>query len=143
MNEAYLMVHCVTWYLRTAHEWALVLVLVWELLVWLPCCVGDASGFLSSPPGVGGASFLGGILSLMASSPFASANDVILWFGEKPCSAENINDFYQLSSQVTKWEMKYPINSLSNKIYSVSYKTLLLKSSEVIRWTALYYVVLT
>jgi hypothetical protein len=23
----------------------------------------------------------------MASSPFASANDVILWFGEKPCRA--------------------------------------------------------
>jgi hypothetical protein len=86
-QEAYLMVHCVTWYLRTAHEWALVL--VWELLFWLPCCVVDTTDFLSSAPGVGGASFLGGILSLMASSPFASANDVILWFGEKPCRAVN------------------------------------------------------
>lgn len=92
IQGAYLMVHCVTWYLRTAHEWALVL--VWELLVWLPCCVGDTTDFLSSPPGVGGASFLGGILSLMASSPFASANDVILWFGEKPCRAADIIGFH-------------------------------------------------
>jgi hypothetical protein len=42
----------------------------------------------SSLTGVGGASFRGGILSFIASRPFASAKDVILWFGEKPCSAE-------------------------------------------------------
>jgi hypothetical protein len=114
VDEAYLMVHCVTWYLRTAHEWALVL--VWELLVWLPCCVGDTTGFLSSPPGVGGASFLGGILSLIASSPFASANDVILWFGEKPCRAENIKGFHYVSSQIIKWQIHGIQSSLSNKI---------------------------
>ena len=112
-QEAYLMVHCVTWYLRTAHEWALVL--VWELLFWLPCCVGDTTGFLSSPPGVGGASFLGGILSLMASSPFASANDVILWFGEKPCRAVGYKNFHCTSQysqsekstvQSNVWQLK-------------------------------------
>ena len=112
-QEAYLKVHCVTWYLRTAHEWALVL--VWELLFWLPCCDGDTTDFLSSPPGVGGASFLGGILSLMASSPFASANDVILWFGEKPCravDAENVHCTLQYSQseksikQSTVWAVK-------------------------------------
>lgn len=37
--------------------------------------------------GVVGTSFRGGIRSLIASSPLASANDVILWFDEKPCSA--------------------------------------------------------
>lgn len=42
----------------------------------------------SSPLGVGGASLRGGIRSLIASSPFASANERILWFGEKPCRAE-------------------------------------------------------
>lgn len=47
---------------------------------------GLITGF-SSLTGVGGASCLGGILSLIASSPFASANDVILWFGEKPWRA--------------------------------------------------------
>lgn len=36
----------------------------------------------------GGVSLRGGILSLIASRPFASANEVILWLGEKPCSAE-------------------------------------------------------
>lgn len=41
-----------------------------------------------SSDGVGGASLRGGMRSLMASRPFASANDVILWFGEKPCKAE-------------------------------------------------------
>lgn len=35
----------------------------------------------------GGVSLRGGILSLIASRPFASANEVILWLGEKPCSA--------------------------------------------------------
>ena len=39
--------------------------------------------------GGGGASFLGGILSFMASRPLASANEVILWLGEKPAIAEN------------------------------------------------------
>lgn len=33
------------------------------------------------------ASFRGGIRSLIASNPFASANEVILWFGENPWSA--------------------------------------------------------
>lgn len=37
--------------------------------------------------GVGVVSRLGGIRSLIASSPLASANDVILWLGEKPCRA--------------------------------------------------------
>lgn len=36
----------------------------------------------------GGVSLRGGILSLIASRPFASANEVILWLGEKPCSAK-------------------------------------------------------
>lgn len=46
----------------------------------------DVPGW-SSLTGVGGASFRGGIRSFIASRPFASANDVILWFGEKPWSA--------------------------------------------------------
>uniref|UniRef100_A0A182J1E9 Uncharacterized protein n=1 Tax=Anopheles atroparvus TaxID=41427 RepID=A0A182J1E9_ANOAO len=37
--------------------------------------------------GVGVVSRRGGIRSLIASRPFASANEVILWLGEKPCSA--------------------------------------------------------
>lgn len=37
--------------------------------------------------GVGVVSRLGGIRSLIASRPLASANDVILWLGEKPCKA--------------------------------------------------------
>lgn len=37
--------------------------------------------------GVGVVSRLGGIRSLIASRPLASANDVILWLGEKPCRA--------------------------------------------------------
>lgn len=36
----------------------------------------------------GGVSLRGGIRSLIASRPLASANDVILWLGENPCSAE-------------------------------------------------------
>lgn len=48
---------------------------------------GAEGGGFSSDAGVGGASLRGGILSLMASSPLASANDVILWFGENPWSA--------------------------------------------------------
>lgn len=50
--------------------------------------VEDDGGGRSSAAGDGGASFLGGIRSLIASRPLASANDVILWFGEKPCKAE-------------------------------------------------------
>jgi hypothetical protein len=40
-----------------------------------------------SSEGVGGASLRGGIRSLMASKPLASANEAILWLGEKPWSA--------------------------------------------------------
>lgn len=47
----------------------------------------EADNGLSSD-GVGGASLRGGMRSLIASRPFASANDVILWFGENPCNAE-------------------------------------------------------
>jgi len=51
----------------------------------------------------------------MASSPFASANDVILWFGEKPCravDAKNVHCTSQHSQseksivQSTVWEVK-------------------------------------
>lgn len=49
---------------------------------------GTEGGGFSSDTGVGGASLRGGILSLIASRPLASANDVILWFGENPCRAE-------------------------------------------------------
>lgn len=41
-----------------------------------------------SSDGVGGASLRGGMRSFIASRPFASANDVILWLGEKPCRAK-------------------------------------------------------
>ncbi len=44
------------------------------------------AGFSSK--GEGGASFRGGIRSLIASKPLASANDVILWLGEKPWRAK-------------------------------------------------------
>lgn len=50
----------------------------------------DGGGF-SSDAGVGGASFRGGMRSLIASNPFASANDVILWLGENPWSAVQLN----------------------------------------------------
>lgn len=67
--------------------------------------VVDGDGDLSSVTGVtgvvddvamldgehwldGGVSLRGGILSLIASRPFASANEVILWLGEKPWSAK-------------------------------------------------------
>lgn len=48
----------------------------------------EDGGGLSSAAGDGGASFLGGIRSLIASRPLASANDVILWLGENPWRAE-------------------------------------------------------
>jgi len=35
----------------------------------------------------GGVSLRGGIRSLIASRPLASANEVILWLGENPCNA--------------------------------------------------------
>lgn len=38
----------------------------------------------------GGVSLRGGILSFIASRPLASANEVILWLGEKPCSAKTL-----------------------------------------------------
>lgn len=48
--------------------------------------------FASSPAvdrdGGGGASLRGGILSFIASKPFASSKDVILWFGENPAIAK-------------------------------------------------------
>jgi len=73
---------------------------------------------LSSPPGVGGASFLGGILSLMASSPFASANDVILWFGEKPCRAVDAKNVYctlqySQSEKSTVWSTVWAVKGYS------------------------------
>lgn len=72
------------------HEWG------WGVLCSRFSGVVAAGGFItgfSSFTGVGGASFRGGILSFMASSPFASANDVILWFGEKPWSAKSHDNF--------------------------------------------------
>ena len=49
----------------------------------------EAVEFPSAASGVvGAASFRGGILSLTKSRPFASENEVILWFGENPVSAE-------------------------------------------------------
>lgn len=56
--------------------------------MWLAALVFESAfGEVFSSLGVNGASFLGGILSLIASNPFASANDVILWLGENPCKA--------------------------------------------------------
>uniref|UniRef100_A0A182QEW1 Uncharacterized protein n=1 Tax=Anopheles farauti TaxID=69004 RepID=A0A182QEW1_9DIPT len=49
--------------------------------------LGAASDIGFSSLGVGVVSRRGGIRSLIASSPFASANEVILWLGEKPCRA--------------------------------------------------------
>lgn len=45
----------------------------------------------------GGVSLRGGILSLIASRPFASANEVILWLGEKPCSAIILTEYLSLN----------------------------------------------
>lgn len=53
---------------------------------WLAPC-DPCISFCGSSLGVGGASFRGGIRSLMASRPFASANEAILWLGENPCNA--------------------------------------------------------
>lgn len=47
---------------------------------------GDEALELAACSG-GGPSLRGGMRSLIASSPFASSNDVILWVGEKPCRA--------------------------------------------------------
>lgn len=47
---------------------------------------GDEAAELAACSG-GGPSLRGGMRSLIASRPFASSNDVILWVGEKPCSA--------------------------------------------------------
>lgn len=61
-------------------------------VLWSRLSPAGAGGFItgfSSFTGVGGASFRGGILSFIASRPFASANEVILWLGEKPCRAAN------------------------------------------------------
>lgn len=49
-----------------------------------------AAGDDATGCGMAGASFRGGMRSFMASNPLASANDVILWFGEKPAIAANI-----------------------------------------------------
>lgn len=54
----------------------------------LPSTFSAVAGFSSD--GVGGASLRGGMRSLIASSPLASANDAILWFGENPCNAANV-----------------------------------------------------
>lgn len=62
-------------YLSVAHECALDCVWLWS------CGVSSA--------GDGGASFRGGMRSLIASKPLASAKLVILWFGENPCNAAN------------------------------------------------------
>lgn len=75
------------------HEWG------WGVHGSRLSAVAVAGGFItgfSSFTGVGGASFRGGILSFIASSPFASANDVILWFGEKPWSAKIQSYFYYI-----------------------------------------------
>lgn len=70
------------------------------------CCAGAQEWLVSfaaattglSSDGVGVASLRGGIRSLIASKPFASANDVILWFGEKPCRAANTKKQKKLTS---------------------------------------------
>lgn len=61
-------------------------------------CDGDVAFELAccmtlSSLGVVGTSFRGGIRSLIASNPLASAKDVILWLGEKPCRAFFSEDF--------------------------------------------------
>jgi hypothetical protein len=55
---------------QVAHEWA---------LLALP-----AADLGSSEATGEGASFRGGMRSLMASKPLASSKEVILWFGENP-----------------------------------------------------------
>lgn len=64
----------------------LVVVVVAAGVVGVVAVEADGGG-RSSDAGDGGASFLGGMRSLIASRPLASANDVILWFGENPCKA--------------------------------------------------------
>lgn len=51
-----------------------------------------AAGLTGSSLSLEPASFLGGIRSLTMSSPLASAKEVILWLGEKPCRAEERKD---------------------------------------------------
>lgn len=58
-----------------------------ELLT--PCGSGPRAEPSSPEPwGVGGPSLRGGIRSLILSKPLASSKLVILWWGEKPASAE-------------------------------------------------------
>jgi hypothetical protein len=61
----------------------------------------------------------------MASSPFASANDVILWFGEKPCRAVEANNVNCTSqySQSTVWAVKgYSAQGKENSLpFALSY----------------------
>lgn len=62
---------------QVAHEWAL-----------LALAAAAAAAALGSSGATGeGASFRGGMRSLMASKPLASSKEVILWFGENPWSA--------------------------------------------------------
>lgn len=58
-----------------------------------------AGSVFSSDTGDGGTSFRGGILSLIASRPLASANDVILWLGENPWSAVKNKNKFGISTQ--------------------------------------------
>ena len=53
----------------------------------LSSVVGVTAGEAPDDEEVGAASFLGGIRSLAASRPLASANELILWLGEKPATA--------------------------------------------------------
>lgn len=55
--------------------------------VWLWSCGVSSTGD-------GGASLRGGMRSLIASNPFASAKLVILWLGEKPCNAKRKHYFW-------------------------------------------------
>ena len=80
--------------------WLFTLLLPLELLLTLtlgtcavppPSTDGDDGVLDAGTLRGGGASFLGGMRSLMASRPLASSNEVILWVGENPCKAANQN----------------------------------------------------
>jgi hypothetical protein len=56
----------------------------------------------------------------MASSPFASANDVILWFGEKPCRAVDAKNVYRTlqysqSEKSTVWSTAWAVKGSQHK----------------------------
>lgn len=95
---------------------------------------GKAGGFItgfSSVTGVGGASFLGGILSFIASRPFASANEVILWFGEKPWRAVNNNSIVEQCNFRTMGIKNYTV------LYVVLFNSFIILSTAFV-WSIAY-----